>query len=254
MSARPAFVEACSPDITQPCPLMALTQLHRVAEVAALADATGHRMADALHRAGALLALDQRYAASARTGLGQLKSLAQLSRSLHLVATLLADPNEADWRGPAVGRALGALSDRLTDLDPKVVDLRQTVITEYLRFQFVLGLLESRERERLRHRAGALGQLLYDPGDTRQRVDPYFRRLMAFAEHPGPKAPAPLARQAAGAFWWLYNPVGKRLLDAFVPDVGTTLLWVVQARRQVATQAAAVRAAVGAALAARDGN
>ena len=244
MAARPAFVEACSPDPTQPCPRLAFTQLHRVAEAAALAAATGHRMADALHRAAALVVLDLRLAASARSSVGQTMSLVHLTRSLNLVSTLLADPTDADWQDPAVGPALERLYHPLAGLDPAVIDLRRAVVGEYLGLQALLGHLEHREQDRLRHQFGPAGLLFYDPGDTRARLDPYFRRLMAFARHPGPTAPAPMARQSAGSFWWLFNPIGKRLLDVGVPDLGRRLAWEVQGRTRLASQADAVRQAL----------
>jgi hypothetical protein len=120
----------------------------------------------------------------------QTRSLLQLRQAIHHAATLIK------WRRGNVE----PVRDALRSISEASLPTRHFIIAAYLLKH--LALRASIERA---------DSWLLDEGSTLQGLNAPF----AAAAAGGPLPPPP--DYTAGLFWWVRNPVGKKLLDALKP-------------------------------------
>jgi hypothetical protein len=203
----PVFADTCV--IDRPCYLYSWHKAHKVALLQAIERSLAGDEAEAAKLVAELIRLDAAQLASARTAMSVFVALANLDDAL-ANANALAERMSDD----SADAARTVLADAARSLDIETIDLRATVINDYLVYENAVEALAGEDHELIVEVSGP--RWLYNRGLTLREVDERFaRRYEAAVEGDvfaalggGESSP----KQALG--WWLRNPVGDLLLDA----------------------------------------
>jgi len=213
--AKPFFADACPIDPGTECAIMVLYRTHDVLALDVLARGLGGDWKGALSSSARMLRADASYLASTRELVAQMVALSIAHRSMVLIDVLLDGYEESLTAPEAASLDRGALEEiaqAAEGIRLERIDLKRSVVAHYVWWwRAIRDLSDGRlEGGRLTDK---VERLLLDRGQTLVALNEQTVPLAAYAANPsGPEPPErPLA--ASGAFWWLHNPTGKRLLD-----------------------------------------
>lgn len=207
IDAKPRFVEDCEPDVNASCELLPLLRSIELASLAALAevatmpayedepivDVDAWRRADTRSAEGIARARD--FHEHAYSLVGTMLALVMLERSVEGAAPLVEG-------AATVGVRLPLLREALAEPYP-APSLRRGLLFDH---RMMRGALLANPPK-----------LLFDRARSVQELDERARVLIAYADDPsGPAPEFPLHEASFG--WWLYDPVGKQLLDVVAAD------------------------------------
>ncbi len=221
----PRFADPCV-SVELDCRPLHVLDLARLAAVADLDAALHGDWTSALERAAAMLRASNDLLRTSRTVVdattGALFSLVASDHLRVLVAGLRAAQAE-DAASPAtvtLESLRGALVTAVDGATRDDVDLPRLVVGEQRRVRpTVLAALGGAPGAGSAD-LGPAGFLL-DRADTVAALDADFAALRAWVEAPAhARRPWTVHLHAEGAGWWVWNPGGKRLLDAMAYDAG----------------------------------
>lgn len=206
---KPHFVDDCPLTLDARCNTVRWADTHRALLLRAYSFRWQDGNAVAVESIDRTLRADIEAARTSRTAISHMVALTALQEALETAEALLGAPGAAPSK---------ALENTVSQLQPKDLDARRMVISEYV--------LIGRPDEK------AMGEMLHlhplmpcDAGRTDREID---RR--ARANYEGKPIPEP-ARE--GEFWWVWNPRGKTMIDVMALEWPPLLERVAQKQKDI---------------------
>jgi len=209
--AKPRFADACGISSEARCPAIEMLESHRGATLIEIHAALWGFWDEAAMGTSRMLRQSFDLVVSSRRPSTRAVSLIMGRMPIALAGTLLAGWEEdtgGGHRDPDVRRALAGLCAEVEAFDPRDIDPWQPMIGEYLGFLEVADMAAPRSDD-----GGIVDLVFYDRDSTLHVLNECFKALREFAKNPLvadlPSSPDSTERWG----WWLYNPVGKKVLS-----------------------------------------
>lgn len=224
--AAPHFADPCA-SVGSDCRWVSLVNFARVAMAADLDAALRGDWSRAFLRAHALQLASNELLASARATVANMIALVLAHMATDHLRVLVAGYRAAaaeDAVRAELRPTLDASMESLSTVRREDVSARRAVIAECLWLRAgILPVLEDPGANGAW--GGFVAPYLVDVHGTVAALDAHFVALMRWVEAPdhATRAPPPARVYASGPAWWLWNPVGKTVLDLGGFDFATVI-------------------------------